>query len=73
MSVTVTPVSGRRELDAFIKMPFNLYRNDPNWVRPLLFLERQRFDPKDSDAIRSQVPEALALGEVVRGTGVEWG
>ena len=46
MSVTVTPVSGRRELDAFIKLPFNLYRNDPNWVPPLLFRERQRFDPK---------------------------
>ena len=46
MSVTVTPVSGRRELDSFIKLPFDLYRDDPNWVRPLLFLERQRFDPK---------------------------
>ena len=46
MSVTVTPVSGRRDLDAFIKLPFNLYRNDPNWVPPLLFRERQRFDPK---------------------------
>ena len=46
MSVTVTPVSGRRDLDAFIKLPFNLYRNDPNWVPPLLFRERQRFDLK---------------------------
>ena len=46
MSVTVTPVSDRRDLDAFIKLPFNLYRNDPNWVPPLLFRERQRFDPK---------------------------
>ncbi len=46
MSVTVTPVSGRRDLDAFIKLPFNLYRNDPNWVPPLLIRERQRFDPK---------------------------
>jgi len=48
MSVTVTPVSGRRDLDAFIKLPFNLYRNDPNWVPPLLFRERQRFDPKSN-------------------------
>src|SRR3990172_1701735 len=46
MSVTVTPVSGRRDLDAFIKLPFRLYREDPNWVPPLLYLERQRFDPK---------------------------
>jgi hypothetical protein len=46
MSVTVTPVSGRRDLDAFIKLPFRLYQDDPNWVPPLLYLERQRFDPK---------------------------
>ncbi len=46
MSVTVTPVSGRRDLDAFIKLPFHLYRDDPNWVPPLLFRERKRFSPK---------------------------
>jgi len=43
MSVTVTPVSGRRDLDAFIKLPFRLYRDDRCWVPPLLFMERQRF------------------------------
>jgi hypothetical protein len=46
MSVTVTPVSGQRDLDAFIKVPFGLYQDDPNWVPPLIYLERQRFDPK---------------------------
>jgi len=46
MSVTVTPVSGRRDLDAFIKLPFRLYRDDPNWVPPLLYTERHRFNPK---------------------------
>ncbi len=46
MSVAVTPVSGRRDLDAFMKLPFRLYQDDPNWVPPLLYLERQRFDPK---------------------------
>jgi phosphoribosylformylglycinamidine cyclo-ligase len=29
--------------------------------------------PEDADAVRSQLPEALVVGEVVRGTGVEWG
>ena len=46
MPVTVTPVSGRHDLDAFIKLPFRLYEDDPNWVPPLLYLERQRFAPK---------------------------
>ena len=46
MPVTVTPVSGRHDLNAFIKLPFRLYEDDPNWVPPLLYLERQRFAPK---------------------------
>jgi hypothetical protein len=46
MPVTVTPVSGRRDLDAFVKLPFRLYRDDPNWVPPLLYLEKHRFDPR---------------------------
>jgi hypothetical protein len=46
MSVTVTPVSGQHDLDAFIKLPFGLYQDDPNWVPPLIYLERHRFDPK---------------------------
>lgn len=45
MPVTVTPVSGGRDLDAFVKLPFRLYRDDPNWVPPLLYREKQRFDP----------------------------
>jgi hypothetical protein len=46
MSVTVTPVSGRQDLDAFIKLPFRLYKGQPNWVPPLLYMEHHRFDPK---------------------------
>jgi phosphoribosylformylglycinamidine cyclo-ligase len=29
--------------------------------------------PADADAVRAQLPRALVVGEVVRGTGVEWG
>ena len=28
--------------------------------------------PEDAEAVRSQLPRALVVGEVVRGTGVEW-
>lgn len=35
-AVTVRPVSGRTELDAFIRLPWRLYRGDPRWVPPLL-------------------------------------
>ncbi len=68
MSVTVTPVSGRRELDAFIKLPFRLYRDDPNWVPPLLYLERQRFEPKTNPFLQhadAQLFLARRNGQVV--------
>ena len=40
--VEIRPVRSRRELNAFIKLPFRLYADEPNWVPPLLF-ERRRF------------------------------
>jgi hypothetical protein len=35
MSVTVTPVSGKADLKAFVDLPWTIYANDPNWVAPL--------------------------------------
>ncbi len=34
--VTVTPVKTRQDLDRFVRLPFELYRNDPYWVPPLI-------------------------------------
>src|SRR5437763_8396998 len=42
MALALRPVAGRRELNAFIKLPWRLYRNEPYWVPPLLY-ERKRF------------------------------
>ena len=36
MTLTVTPVSSRRELMEFIRLPWKLYRGNPNWVPPLV-------------------------------------
>jgi len=44
--VTVTPVGGRADLDAFIRLPWRIYRGNPNWVPPLLRLQGELFDPK---------------------------
>ena len=38
----VRPVASKRELNLFIKLPWRLYRNEPNWVPPLVF-DRKRF------------------------------
>src|SRR5438128_1003985 len=34
--VEIRAVNGRGELDAFIKLPWRLYRGAPNWVPPLI-------------------------------------
>ncbi len=44
MPVEVRSVAGKRQLDAFIKLPWRLYRNEPNWVPPLLMDLRKRLD-----------------------------
>jgi len=35
-SIQVQPVTGRRDLRAFVKFPWRVYRGDPNWVPPLI-------------------------------------
>jgi GNAT superfamily N-acetyltransferase len=41
-SVTIRPVRGRRQLKRFVKVPFHLHRDQPQWVPPLVF-ERMQF------------------------------
>ncbi len=36
MAVSVTTVSSDKDLMQFIKLPWKLYRDDPNWVPPLI-------------------------------------
>jgi GNAT superfamily N-acetyltransferase len=45
-SVTIRPVRTRRELKRFVKVPFRLHRNHPQWVAPLIF-ERMQFLDRD--------------------------
>lgn len=41
----VVPVDAPRELDAFIRFPFEIYRDDPHWVAPLDSDEKVRLTP----------------------------
>ena len=43
-SVEIRAVRGRADLDRFIKLPYRIYRDDPNWVAPLLFDVRRLLD-----------------------------
>jgi GNAT superfamily N-acetyltransferase len=44
MSVEVRPVAGKRDLERFVRLPFEIYRNEPRWVAPLLTDVRKRLD-----------------------------
>ena len=44
MGLDVRPVASKRDLTTFIKLPWQLYRNEPNWVPPLISERRQFLD-----------------------------
>jgi GNAT superfamily N-acetyltransferase len=46
MSLEIRPVSGTRDLRRFILLPFELYREEPRWVAPLLLDVRKRLDKR---------------------------
>ena len=46
MGVVISPVAGKRDLDAFLKLPYAIYARDPLYVHPLLSQLREFLDPK---------------------------
>ncbi len=45
-SVTIRPVGSRRELKRFVKVPFHLHRDHPQWVAPLIFERMEFLNPR---------------------------
>jgi hypothetical protein len=45
-NIEIRPVSNKKELKAFIKIPWNIYRDDPNWVAPLLIERKESLSSK---------------------------
>jgi hypothetical protein len=46
--VSIQPVRTRRELKRFVKVPFGVHRDNPQWVAPLIF-ERMEFLNRDKN------------------------
>jgi len=42
----IVPVRTKKERETFIRVPFYVYKDDPNWVPPLLFDRRDQINPK---------------------------
>jgi hypothetical protein len=53
--VEVRPVASRRDLKAFVELPFAIYADDPAWVPPLLAEQRHNFSPKSAYFQHAQV------------------
>jgi GNAT superfamily N-acetyltransferase len=68
MALEVRPVASKSDLNTFIKLPWRLYRNEPNWVPPLLFERKRFFDRERNPFFRHAEAEyflALRDGRVV--------
>ncbi len=63
-ALSVEEVAGPAALRRFLEMPAALYRNDPNWIPPLLFERRMHLDPRKNPFFRqAEVAYWLVLRE----------
>jgi hypothetical protein len=60
-TLAVVPLAGRRDLGRFIDLPRQLYADDPCFIAPLAFEQRQRFSPKSPYAAHARWQGWLAL------------
>jgi hypothetical protein len=51
MMVTVKPVTTRRDLRTFVRLPAEIHKQHPQWVPPLALLERIYFDPRKNPSL----------------------
>jgi GNAT superfamily N-acetyltransferase len=77
--VTVRPVQGRRDLNAFIKLPFRIHRDHPRWVPPLIFdrrafLDRSKnpfFDHADAEYFLAE-RDGRVVGRITAHIDLRW-
>ncbi len=68
MSFSISPVQNSKDTLRFIKSQWNFYRNDPNWVPPLIMDRKKLLDTKGNPLYKhSQIQCFLAIenGEVI--------
>ncbi len=61
-SVSIRPVRTRRDLKRFVKVPFRLHRDSPQWVAPLIF-ERMEFLDREKNPFFEHAEAEYFLAE----------
>src|SRR5215207_1666774 len=46
MGLDIVPVATKQDREAFLRLPWRLYKDDPAWIPNLLMLQRETFDRK---------------------------
>jgi GNAT superfamily N-acetyltransferase len=60
--IEIQKVKSGRDLNKFLKLPMQLYQNEPNWVAPLLAEEKKLFNPKKNSFFNhAEVEHFLAV------------
>lgn len=62
MPVNIIPVQDKKQLDAFLKVPYRIYKNDQNYVYPLLD-EMKHFFDKSKNPFHNHAESQLWLAE----------
>ncbi|MBN1965333.1 MAG: hypothetical protein JW910_11860 [Anaerolineae bacterium] len=47
-NVSVRRMTSRADREAFVRFPWTVYKDDPNWVPPLLSMRRDKFDTENN-------------------------
>ncbi|MGD8813856.1 MAG: hypothetical protein PVI78_05210 [Anaerolineales bacterium] len=68
LPIEISLVHNRKDLNAFIRFPWKIYKGDPNWVPPLISERFSRLDPDENPFFRKATVElymAKRDGEIV--------
>lgn len=66
--LVIRPVTSRAEVKDYVLFPFRLYRDDPNWVPPIISDRLKHFDPRENpfyEHAEVQLFRALRDGQTV--------
>jgi hypothetical protein len=45
--IEIKPVTNKKELKTFLRVPWSIYKDDPNWVPPLMFERKEALSSKN--------------------------